>query len=114
MVMPLSRPLAVVNSLNAEVEIRHWSDQDYQLAAAVITTAYRGHVDSQINDQYRSLSGSLRFLNNIVRFPGCGTFDSDSSFVAVHMGARKVIGLILRSPVLHDLGPVNHDCVVPR
>jgi hypothetical protein len=38
-----------------------WSEQDYQPAAAVITTAYRGHVDSEINDQYHTLSGSLRF-----------------------------------------------------
>ena len=51
-------------------------DEDYQPAAAVIAAAYRGHIDSDINDQYRSLNGSLRFLNNIVRFPGCGVFDA--------------------------------------
>ena len=43
-------------------------------------------MDSEINDQYRTLSGSLRFLNNIVRFPGCGTFDPEGSFVAVTWG----------------------------
>jgi len=74
-----------------EVEIRRWAEQDYQAAAAVITTAYRGHVDSEINDQYRTLSGSLRFLNNIVRFPGCGTFDPDSSFVALHKRTRTLV-----------------------
>ena len=62
-------------TLGPQFEIRPWSDQEYQAAAALITAAYRGHVDSEINDQYRTLSGSLRFLNNIVRFPGCGTFD---------------------------------------
>src|SRR5438552_528504 len=67
-----------------EIEIRPWSEQDYQSAAAVITAAYRGHVDSEINDQYRTLSGALRFLNNIVRFPGCGQFDAESSFIAVN------------------------------
>ena len=35
-----------------------------------------GHIDASINDQYRSLHGSLRFLHNIVRFPGCGVFDA--------------------------------------
>ena len=65
-----------------EVEIRPWTEADYQPSAAVITAAYRGHVDAQINDQYHTLSGSLRFLNNIVRFPGCGVFDAESSFVA--------------------------------
>src|SRR5450755_3133288 len=61
--------------LPPQFESRPWSEQEYQSAAALITAAYRGHVDSEINDQYRTLTGSLRFLNNIVRFPGCGTFD---------------------------------------
>ena len=34
-----------------------------------------------INDQYRSLHGSLRFLHNIVRFPGCGVFEAEQSWV---------------------------------
>ena len=41
-------------------------------AAHVISAAYRGHVDSEINDQYRSIPGARRFVTNIVRFPGCG------------------------------------------
>jgi len=77
MVVPLVNTKAAP-PLHTEVEIRPWSEQDYQPAATVINTAYRGHVDSEVNDQYRSLSGSLRFLNNIVRFPGCGTFDPES------------------------------------
>ena len=97
-----------------EIEIRRWAEQDYQAAAAVITTAYRGHVDSEINDQYRTLSGSLRFLNNIVRFPGCGTFDADSSFVAHHKRTRALIGLILCSRVRADVGHVTQVCVLPE
>lgn len=97
-----------------DVEIRRWSEQDYQPAAAVITTAYRGHVDSDINDQYRTLSGSLRFLNNIVRFPGCGTFDTESSFVAIHKRSRTLIGLILCSRVRNDVGHVTQVCVLPE
>lgn len=96
-----------------EIEIRPWSEADYQPAAAVITTAYRGHVDSHVNDQYRSLSGSLRFLNNIVRFPGCGTFDPESSFVAIHKRARTLSGLILCSRVRQDVGHVTQVCVLP-
>jgi ribosomal protein S18 acetylase RimI-like enzyme len=71
-------------------------------------------VDSEINDQYRSLSGSLRFLNNIVRFPGCGVFDADSSFVAIHKRTRNLIGLILCSRVRHDVGHVTQVCVLPE
>ena len=100
--------------MDAEVEIRRWTEHDYQPAAALITSAYRGHVDSEINDQYRTLSGSLRFLNNIVRFPGCGTFDPEGSFVAVHKRARSLVGLILCSRVRHDVGHVTQVCVVPE
>ena len=70
MVLPLSHTPKPPPAMDAEVEIRRWTEHDYQPAAALITSAYRGHVDSEINDQYRTLSGSLRFLNNIVRFPG--------------------------------------------
>jgi ribosomal protein S18 acetylase RimI-like enzyme len=114
MVLPLSHVAKPLWPMDTEIEIRRWSDQDYQMAAAVITTAYRGHVDSEINDQYRTLSGSLRFLNNIVRFPGCGTFDPESSFVAVHKRARSLIGLILCSRVRHDVGHVTQICVLPE
>lgn len=100
--------------IHPEVEIRPWLDTDYQPSAAVITAAYRNHVDAQINDQYHTLSGSLRFLNNIVRFPGCGLFDAESSFVALDRRAKSLIGLILCSRVRHDVGHVTQICVLPE
>jgi GNAT superfamily N-acetyltransferase len=100
--------------MHPDVEIRPWAEGDYQPSAAVITAAYRGHVDAQINDQYNTLSGSLRFLNNIVRFPGCGVFDADSSFVALDRKAKGLIGLILCSRVRNDVGHVTQVCVLPE
>ena len=114
MVLPLTSSLNSAPPPHPEIEIRRWAEHDYQPAAALITTAYRGHVDSDINDQYRSLSGSLRFLNNIVRFPGCGTFDPESSFSAVHKRSRSLVGLILCSRVRHDVGHVTQVCVLPE
>jgi ribosomal protein S18 acetylase RimI-like enzyme len=114
MVLPMSGALKPSKPAHPEIEIRRWSEQDYQPAAALITSAYRGHVDAEINDQYRTLSGSLRFLTNIVRFPGCGTFDPDSSYVAVHKRARTLAGLILCSRVRHDVGHVTQVCVLPE
>jgi ribosomal protein S18 acetylase RimI-like enzyme len=114
MVLPLGKSAGPAPAVHPEIDIRRWLEQDYQPAAAVITAAYRGHVDSEINDQYRTLSGSLRFLNNIVRFPGCGIFDADSSFVAVHKGTRSLVGLILCSRVRHDVGHVTQICVLPE
>jgi ribosomal protein S18 acetylase RimI-like enzyme len=104
----------IAPTLAPEFEIRPWAEEYYQSAAAVITAAYRGHVDSDINDQYRSLPGSLRFLNNIVRFPGCGTFDSKSSIVVVQRRTRSLVGLILCSQVRPDVGHITQVCVVPE
>ena len=98
----------------AEIELRPWSDADFNAAAAVITAAYRDHVDADINDQYRTLSGSLRFLNNIVRFPGCGVFDPGSSRVAIHKPSKSAVGLILCSRVKEAVGHVTQVCVVPE
>jgi ribosomal protein S18 acetylase RimI-like enzyme len=114
MVLSLENAAQPAPPLHPDIEIRRWSEPDYQPAAAVITSAYRGHVDSEINDQYRTLSGSLRFLNNIVRFPGCGTFDPESSFVAVHQRAKNLVGIILCSRVREDVGHVTQVCVLPE
>jgi ribosomal protein S18 acetylase RimI-like enzyme len=100
--------------LPPQFEIRPWSEQEYQSAAALITAAYRGHVDSEINDQYRTLTGSLRFLNNIVRFPGCGAFDSQASFVVLERRTQTLIGLILCSRVRPDVGHITQVCVLPE
>jgi len=114
MVLTLNNSIQPVKRPDPDIEIRRWSEQDYQSGAAVITAAYRSHVDAEINDQYRTLSGSLRFLNNIVRFPGCGTFDPEASFVAVHKRIRSLVGLILCSRVRHDVGHVTQVCVLPE
>jgi ribosomal protein S18 acetylase RimI-like enzyme len=114
MTLPLQGQTLKTRTLDPEIQIRRWSESDYQLAAAVITTAYRGHVDAEINDQYRTLSGSLRFLNNIVRFPGCGVFDPDSSFTAFHTRSKSPAGLILCSRVRGDVGHVTQVCVLPE
>jgi ribosomal protein S18 acetylase RimI-like enzyme len=114
MVLELGRGTPVTPAKHSDVEIRRWTEADYQPAAAVITAAYRGHVDAQINDQYHTLSGSLRFLNNIVRFPGCGLFDAEASYAAVDRKAKNLIGLILCSRVRGDVGHVTQVCILPE
>jgi ribosomal protein S18 acetylase RimI-like enzyme len=114
MTTDISTRAATAPAIRPEFEIRPWSEQEYQSAAAVITAAYRGHVDAEINDQYRTLSGSLRFLNNIVRFPGCGSFDPQASCLVVQKSTRTLIGLILCSQVRPDVGHITQVCVLPE
>ena len=101
-------------AVHPEIEIRPWSEADYQPTAGVITACYREHVDSEINDQYCSVNGSLRFLHNIVRFPGCGQFDPESSFVAYNRALRMIVGVILCSRIRDDAGHVTQVCVLPE
>jgi ribosomal protein S18 acetylase RimI-like enzyme len=98
----------------AGIELRRWAEQDFNATASLITAAYHGHVDAEINDQYRTVGGSLRFLNNIVRFPGCGIFDADSSFLAISRSTRQIAGVILCSRVRSDVGHVTQVCVSPE
>ncbi len=94
--------------------VRPFLQQGFSRHPRVITAAYRGHVDAEINDQYRTLSGSLRFLNNIVRFPGCGVFDPQASCLVFQKSTRTLIGLILCSQVRPDVGHITQVCVLPE
>ena len=102
------------SALPANIALRPWQEPDFQPAAGIIIAAYHGHVDSEINDQYRSVPGALRFLNNIVRFPGCGTFDAGSSFTAIYRPSNAIIGILLCSRVKEDVGHVTQVCVLPE
>jgi len=96
-----------------EIELTRWSSDHYQGAAELIHEAYIGHIDAQINDQYCSLHGSLRFLHNIVRFPGCGVFDADSSWILQDRRTRALAGMILCSRVANDVAHITQLCVAP-
>ena len=90
-----------------------WSERRQDEAAALIPVAYRGHVDSEINDQYRSPAGSRRFLANIIQYPGCGTFFQPASFMALDTGNGRLCGMCLSSLVAFDVGHITQVCVVP-
>lgn len=89
-----------------------WSDHYHDGAAQVISAAYSGHIDSRINDQYRSAVGARRFLFNIVQYPGCGTFFRPASFAAFEPNGR-ICGISLASLVSPQCGHITQICVTP-
>ena len=95
------------------LELRPWRDEDLSAAARLISEAYRGHPDSLINDQYRSVHGSLRFLHNIVRYSGCGVFSALTSHVVVDRSSRELVALVLGSRVSPQSGHITQLCVHP-
>lgn len=93
--------------------IAPWSDRRQDETARLIAAAYQGHIDSQINDQYRSPGGARRFLMNIIQYPGCGTFFAPASFAATDIGDRQIRGVSLASLVAADVGHITQVCVSP-
>ena len=97
-------------------ELSRWSPSAYGPAADLIHAAYLGHIDADINDQYRTLAGSLRFLHNIVRFPGCGVFDPESSWILRSRHATnptELAAILLCSRVAPEVAHVTQLCVAP-
>lgn len=91
-----------------------WSPQHQEEAARVIAAAYSRHIDSQVNDQYRSASGARRFLHNIVQYPGCGSFFPPASLVAYDPFAGRMCGLCLASTLSPGAGHITQICVLPE
>lgn len=95
------------------VTIARWSESRQDDTARLIAAAYQGHIDSQINDQYRSATGARRFLMNIVQYPGCGTFFAPASYAATDITGRYLRGVSLASLVAADTGHITQVCVAP-
>jgi ribosomal protein S18 acetylase RimI-like enzyme len=99
--------------LPAHIELIRWSTNHYQSAAELIHDSYQGHIDARINDQYCSLHGSLRFLHNIVRFPGCGIFDPNESWLLRDARSSALLGMILCSRVADNVAHITQLCIAP-
>lgn len=116
MLAPLNHPaLATPPTTRNDHSLRleHWQPEAYQEAAALIHRCYQGHGDAEINDQYRSISGAQRFLHNIIRFPGCGTFDTESSLLLRNAATDELVGMLLSSIVRHDAAHITQLCIHP-
>lgn len=105
------KPSAARHQLPEGLALSTWRESDFHPAGYLIADAYDGHLDSFINDQYRSVAGSLRFLHNIVRFPGCGLFDPASSRSLTRTADGSLAGVLLCSRVRDDIGHVTQVCV---
>jgi ribosomal protein S18 acetylase RimI-like enzyme len=93
--------------------LERWSDHYQDGAAQLIAEAYSGHIDSRINDQYRTPSGARRFLYNIVQYPGCGCFHRPASYAAFEAESGRLCGVSLASLVAPESGHITQICVSP-
>ena len=99
------------DEIAGEFRIEPWRPEEYLPTAALIHEAYRGHTDSEINDQYQTAQGAQRFLHNIVHFPGCGIFDPRNSWVLREKRTGEMEGVVLCSRVRGDAAHITQLCV---
>ena len=100
--------------LPGNLRLYPWRAEYYDAVASLIYRSYVGHMDATINDQYRTLQGAQRFLHNIIRFPGCGAFATDNSWVLRDQRTFAIEGAILSSRVRYDTGHVTQVCISPE
>ena len=93
--------------------VEKWSEHYQDRASQLISAAYFGHIDSRINDQYRTPLGARRFLYNIVQYPGCGAFFKPASYAAFEGATGQLCGISLASLVAPKCGHITQICVSP-
>jgi ribosomal protein S18 acetylase RimI-like enzyme len=123
--------IADLRARSLTVATAPWSENRHSDAARLIAASYVDHIDSLINDQYRSPGGARRFLTNIVQYPGCGSFFAPASLVALSRDTGKkegapgprplgydqaplaLSGVCLASLVANGVGHITQVCVAP-
>ena len=110
----LRRATLAEGHVRRPVYIDRWTDQLHDASAQLIAAAYARHVDSLINDQYRSALGARRFLYNIIQYPGCGSFFRPASYAAYEPSRGVLCGISLASLVSQDCGHITQICVSPE
>jgi ribosomal protein S18 acetylase RimI-like enzyme len=113
MLFDLHKKTEHVPGINSGLRLDRWHDRFFESCAKLIYLAYANHVDGDINDQYRSRHGALKFLKNIVLLPGCGQFQPGASFVLRHPGSDDLVGAVLTSEVAPGVGHTTQLCVQP-
>jgi len=113
MLLDLNRATPPAPPASAGLVLDRWDDRQFGACARLIQLAYANHTDGEINDQYRSESGALKFLKNIVILPGCGQFLAPASFVLRAPHSNELLGAVLTSTVAPGTGHTTQICVMP-
>ena len=77
-----------------EIELTPWQKRFNNEAAEMLYRSYQEHVDALINDQYASVPGAARLIENIFHNQGCGDFLTHVSRMAVHAPTQTLAGIL--------------------
>lgn len=98
---PLAHAKRGSSSLN-DFLIVPWERKHDHEAAELVYDTYCNHVDTIINDQYGSLAGATRLIENIIHQHGCGEYLPHLSHVALHRSSQRLAGILAVTAVLPD------------
>lgn len=93
-----------------ELSVERWSMRWVDETAGLIARVYEGHVDSEINDQYRTVDGARRFIQNVTQYPGCGVFLPEASWIGFDAQGAAA-GVVLSTQVSGRAGHIAQVCV---
>jgi len=83
-------------------------------AARLLYNAYRNHADAKINDQYSSLAGATRLIENIVQHRGCGEHLPQASLVAIHRSTQRLASILALTAVRGRTAHIPQIAVAPE
>jgi len=87
-------PLQKTPSPASDFQFEPWGRKYDDEAAQLLHRAYQNHIDAAINDQYRTLAGSKRLVESIVRQRGCGDYLDQASTVALHRSTGRLAAIL--------------------
>jgi ribosomal protein S18 acetylase RimI-like enzyme len=90
-----------------------WERKHDRSAAELLHWTYRQHVDASINDQYCSVAGATRLVENIVRQHGCGTCLPGMSRVAMHRSTQRLAGILAVTSVRAHTAHIPQIAIAP-
>lgn len=90
-----------------------WDSGAMDSLPRLIVNTYEGHVDSLINDQFRSEEGAGTFLKALTGNDGSGDFYPPGSILAIDRHTGWIAGAVLTSIVSPGTAHVTQLCVVP-
>lgn len=85
-----------------------WNWRREEDSAQLLFRSYRNHIDASINDQYRMLARTRAYLSSVLRYPSCGHFHPEASFLLSPATDSTLSGLILSNLADLPTGRVGH------
>lgn len=85
--------------------IQPWKEHFHDAVAEIVHDSFQGSPDEKLCHDYQTPSGCSRFLQNLVRGPGCGVFTPESSYLALDQ-QKQVCAVIITSRIGPGIGMI--------